>query len=66
MSPFEIVNGYKPRKPIDLIRMAQHSRVSESTSAFASYSMNCINQSVKKFRKVMPIINLMLICTKTS
>jgi len=35
MSSFEIVHGYKPKKPIDLIPMAQHPRVSEF--AFASH-----------------------------
>ena len=38
LSPFEIVNGIKPRQPIDLIPMAHHhSRVSDSASAFASH-----------------------------
>jgi len=38
LSPFEIVNGFKPRQPVDLILMAHHhSRVSDSASAFASH-----------------------------
>jgi len=37
MSSFEVVLGYKPRKPIDLIPMT-HLRVSESASAFASHT----------------------------
>jgi len=37
MSPFEIVHSYKPMKPMDLIPMAQHPRVYESASAFASH-----------------------------
>ena len=32
MSPFEVVHDYKLRKPIDLILMTHHSRVSESAS----------------------------------
>lgn len=36
MSPFEIVHGYKPRRPLDLLPMSPHARVSkfavESTS----------------------------------
>ena len=36
-SPFEIVTGFKPRQPIDLIPMTHHSRVSDSASAFASH-----------------------------
>ena len=35
MSPFEVVHGYKSRKPIDLIPMTQHPRVFELAFAFA-------------------------------
>jgi len=35
MSPFEVVNGYKPRKPLDLLPMSIHTRVSESAESFA-------------------------------
>jgi len=34
---FEIVTDFKPKKLIDLILMAHHSRVSDSTSAFTSH-----------------------------
>ena len=34
-SPFEIVHGYKPRKPSDLIPLPQHARVSVSAESFA-------------------------------
>jgi len=38
LNPFEIVIGFKPKQPIDLILMAHpHSRVSDSASAFASH-----------------------------
>jgi len=38
LSPFEIVTEFKRRQPINLIPMAHHhSRVSDSTSAFASH-----------------------------
>ena len=37
MSPSEVVYGFKPRQPIDLIPMSQHARTSESASAFASH-----------------------------
>ena len=42
MSLFEVVHGYKPRKPINLIPMTYHLRVSESASAsaFASHIHN--------------------------
>ena len=66
MSPFEVVHGYKPRKPIDLIHMTQYPRVSESASIFASHIHDlliCIKKPVRKFRKVMLSINPMLICT---
>ena len=35
MSPFEVIYGYKPRKPLDLIPMSLHARVSESAKSFA-------------------------------
>jgi len=35
MSPFEVVHGYKPRKPLDLLHMSFHARVSESAESFA-------------------------------
>ena len=38
MSPFELVHGYQPRQPVDLIRVApHHTRMSESTVPFASH-----------------------------
>ena len=38
LSPFEIVNCFKPRQPVDLIFIAHHHfRVSNSASAFASH-----------------------------
>jgi len=35
MSPFEVVHGYKPKKPLDLLPMSLHARVSESAKSFA-------------------------------
>ena len=38
MSPFEVVHGYQPRQPIDLIPMApHHTRMSESVASFTSH-----------------------------
>jgi hypothetical protein len=37
MSPFEVVHGYKARKPLDLLPMSPHVRMSESTEAFARH-----------------------------
>uniref|UniRef100_A0A2N9IA60 Reverse transcriptase n=1 Tax=Fagus sylvatica TaxID=28930 RepID=A0A2N9IA60_FAGSY len=37
ISPFEVVHGYPPRKPLDLLPMSPHVRVSESAEAFAQY-----------------------------
>ena len=34
-SPFEIDHGYKPRRPVDLIPLSSHARVSKSTESFA-------------------------------
>jgi len=34
-SSFEVVHGYKPRKPLDLLPMSLHARVSELVKSFA-------------------------------
>ena len=34
-SPFEVVHGYIPRKPLDLLPMSPHVRMSKSAEAFA-------------------------------
>ena len=39
-SPFEIVHGYKPRKPLDLIPLSIHTRISESAESFAQHVKN--------------------------
>ena len=36
-SPFEVVHGYTPRKPLDLLPMSPHVRISESAEAFARH-----------------------------
>jgi len=51
MSPFEIVLGYKPKKPIDHILMAQHPKVSESASAFASHIHDLHKITSKKIQE---------------
>jgi len=35
MGPFEVVHGYKPMKPLDLLHISLHARVSESIESFA-------------------------------
>jgi hypothetical protein len=35
MSPFKMVHGYKPSKPLDFLLMSSHTRVSKSTESFA-------------------------------
>ena len=35
VSPFEVVHGYTLRKPLDLLPMSPHVRISESAKAFA-------------------------------
>ena len=57
-SPFEIVHGYKPNKPLDLIPLPVHTRVSESASSFAQHikdlhkeiseKINLSNESYKR------------------
>ena len=34
-SPFEVVHGYTPRKPLDLLPISLHVRISEFVEAFA-------------------------------
>uniref|UniRef100_A0A2N9F448 Chromo domain-containing protein n=1 Tax=Fagus sylvatica TaxID=28930 RepID=A0A2N9F448_FAGSY len=38
MSPFEVVHGYKARKPLDLLPMSPQVRMSESAEAFARHA----------------------------
>jgi hypothetical protein len=62
MSPFEIVHGYKPRKPLDLLPMSPHATVSEllgflSQTKHLHMFMTCIMRSINKFKQVMPNIN---------
>jgi hypothetical protein len=33
MSLFEVIHGYKPRKPLHLLLMSLHARVSESVES---------------------------------
>ena len=63
MSLFEVVHGYKPRKPIDLIPMMHYLRVFEFASAFESHVYYLHKKIIKEFKKEMHIINPMLICT---
>jgi len=51
MSLFEVVYGYKPRKPINLIPMTQHSRVSESPSVFTSHIHDLHKEISKKIQE---------------
>ena len=36
-SPFEVVHGYRPRKPLDLAPLPTHARVSESAESYAQH-----------------------------
>ena len=47
MSPFEVVHGYKPRRPLDLLLMSSDARVSESAVEFASL-MHDLHQEIIK------------------
>ena len=58
MSPFEVVHGYKPRKPTDLIPLPQHARVSITTESFSQHIKelhenirNHINKSNKIYKR---------------
>jgi len=48
LSPFEIVTGFKPRQPIDLVPMAHyHSRVLDSASAF-TFHMCALHEEIRE------------------
>ena len=61
-SPFEIVYGYKPRKPADLIPLPHHARVSIAAESFAQHiqglheqirtQLNKSNESYKRQKDV--------------
>ena len=50
MSPFEVVHSYKLRKPIDLIPMTHHPRVSESAFVFVLHVHNLLKAISKKIQ----------------
>ena len=47
-SPFEVVHGCTPRKPLDLLPMSPHVRISESAEAFARHIHDLHNEIRKK------------------
>ena len=47
MSPFEVVHGYTPRRPLDLLPMSLHDRVSMSAVEFASH-MHVLHKEINK------------------
>ena len=49
-SPFEIIHGYKPRKPIDLIPLPSHARVSESAESYAQHIKELHKEISKKIQ----------------
>jgi len=65
ISPFEVVHGYRPRQPIDLI--LRHIIILECLSQLHHLHrifMNCIKKSTLKFRKIMQTMKLMQIYTR--
>ncbi|XP_026655874.1 uncharacterized protein LOC113461018 [Phoenix dactylifera] len=48
MSPFEIVYGQHPRKPVDLIPLPMHSRTSESAESLAQHIRDLHKDIIKK------------------
>ena len=49
-SPIEIITDYKPNKPIDLVPLPTHARVSKSTESFAQHVRDLhkeISQKIK-------------------
>ena len=49
-NPFEVMHGYTPRKPLDLLPMSPHVRIFESAEAFARHIHDLHNEIRKKFR----------------
>ena len=49
-SPFEVVHGYTPRKPLDLLPMSPHVRIFESAEAFARHVHDLHNEIRKKIQ----------------
>ena len=49
-NPFEVVHGYTPRKPLDLLPMSPHVRISESIEAFARHIHDLHNEIRKKIQ----------------
>ena len=49
-SPFEVVHGYTPRKPLDLLPMPPHVRIFESAKAFARHIHDLHNKIRKKIQ----------------
>ena len=47
-NPFEVVHGYIPRKPLDLLPMSLHVRISEFAEAFARHIHDLHNEIRKK------------------
>ena len=49
-SPFKVVYRYTPRKPLDLLPMSPHVRISKSTEAFARLIHDLHNEIRKKIQ----------------
>ena len=49
-SPFEVVHGYTSRKPLDLLPMSPHVRISESAKAFVRHIHDLHNGIRKKIQ----------------
>ena len=49
-SLFEIIHGYKPKRPIDLILLPSHARVSESVESYAQHIKELHKEISKKIQ----------------
>ena len=45
---FEVVHGYTPRKPLDLLPMSPHVRISESAKVFAARHIHDLHNEIRK------------------
>ena len=49
-SPFEVVHGYKPKRPLDLVPLPAHARVSESAESYAQHLKDLYKEISQKIQ----------------
>ena len=54
-SPFKVMHGYTSRKPLDLLPMSPHAKISESAETFARHIHDLHNEIRKKIQVILNI-----------